>query len=109
MSHIIIPVSVVIPCASNAETLSAVLRSLFRAETWPNEILIVDDNADIRNIINELITDSGYKTRVAANYNQAIYEINKKLPDLAVVDIKLDKGDKDGIDILKLIGNFLSK
>ena len=36
------------------------------------EILIVDDNADIRNIINELIVDSGYKTRIAANYNQAL-------------------------------------
>ena len=35
------------------------------------EILIVDDNVDIRNIINELILDAGYKTRVAANFNQA--------------------------------------
>ena len=34
------------------------------------EILIVDDNADIRNILNELIIDAGYKTRVAANYNR---------------------------------------
>ena len=33
------------------------------------EILIVDDNVDIRNILNELILDAGYKTRVAANYN----------------------------------------
>ena len=41
------------------------------------EILIVDDNSDIRNIINELITDSGYKTRVAANYKQALSEIDK--------------------------------
>ncbi len=31
-----------------------------------NEILIVDDNPDIRNILNELISDLGYKTRVAA-------------------------------------------
>ena len=35
------------------------------------EILIVDDNSDIRNILNELIIDAGYKTRIAANYNQA--------------------------------------
>ena len=42
------------------------------------EILIVDDNVDIRNILNELIVDAGYKTRVAANYNQAISEIDKK-------------------------------
>ena len=36
------------------------------------EILIVDDNSDIRNILKELILDAGYKTRVAANYNQAL-------------------------------------
>ena len=46
------------------------------------EILIVDDNADIRNILNELILDAGYKTRVAANYNQALSEIDKKFPML---------------------------
>ena len=61
------------------------------------EILIVDDNADIRNIINELIIDAGYKTRIAANYNQALSEIDKKLPDVAILDVKLDKGDNDGI------------
>ena len=42
------------------------------------EILIVDDNSDIRNILNELIKDAGYKTRIAANYNQALSEIDKK-------------------------------
>ncbi len=67
------------------------------------EILIVDDNADIRNIINELILDAGYKTRLAANYNQALSEIDKKLPDVAILDVKLDKGDNDGIELLSHI------
>ena len=40
------------------------------------EILIVDDNADIRSLISDLILDAGYKTRVAANYNQALGEID---------------------------------
>ena len=64
------------------------------------EILIVDDNADIRNILNELIVDAGYKTRLAANYNQALSEIDKKMPDVAILDVKLDKGDNDGIELL---------
>ena len=64
------------------------------------EILIIDDNADIRLILNELISDAGYKTRVAANYNQALSEIDKKLPDVAIIDVKLDKGDNDGIELL---------
>ena len=64
------------------------------------EILIVDDNSDIRNILNDLIMDAGYKTRVAANYNQALSEIDKKMPDVAILDVKLDKGDNDGIQLL---------
>ena len=68
-----------------------------------SEILIVDDNTDIRNIINELILDAGYKTRLAANYYQALSEIDKKLPDVAILDVKLDKGDNDGIELLSHI------
>ena len=67
------------------------------------EILIVDDNADIRNILNELIVDAGYQTRIAANYHQALSEINKKMPDVAIFDVKLDKGDNDGIELLSHI------
>jgi Response regulator containing CheY-like receiver, AAA-type ATPase, and DNA-binding domains len=67
------------------------------------EILIVDDNSDIRLILDELIKEAGYKTRLAANYNQALSEIDKKLPDVAILDVKLDKGDSDGIQLLSHI------
>ncbi len=69
------------------------------------EILIIDDNPDIRSILNDLISDAGYKTRIAANYNQALTEIDKKLPDVAIIDVKLDKGDNDGIELLSHIKN----
>jgi len=67
------------------------------------EILIIDDNADIRNIINDLLIDAGFKTRLAANYNQALSEIDKKLPNVAIIDVKLDKGDNDGLELLSHI------
>jgi len=67
------------------------------------EILIIDDNPDIRNILDDLISDAGYKTRLAANYNQALTEIDKKLPEVAIIDVKLDKGDNDGIELLNHI------
>ena len=67
------------------------------------EILIIDDNSDIRNLINDLIIDAGFKTRLAANYNQALNEIDKKLPDVAIIDVKLDKGDNDGLELLSHI------
>jgi|TARA_B100001093_G_scaffold485817_1_gene520581 two-component system, NtrC family, nitrogen regulation response regulator NtrX len=68
-----------------------------------SEILVIDDNADIRFLICNILKDKDYSVRSAANYGQALNEINKKLPDLVILDIKLDKGDKDGIDLLKLI------
>ena len=67
------------------------------------EILVIDDNPDIRSIVSNILIEQNYKVRTAANYDQAVFEINKKLPDLAIVDIKLDKADKDGIDLLKMI------
>jgi two-component system nitrogen regulation response regulator NtrX len=67
------------------------------------EILVIDDNADIRFLICNILQENGYTLRSAANYEQACKEIKRKLPNLAIVDIKLDKGDKDGIDLLKLL------
>ncbi len=67
------------------------------------EILVIDDNPDIRLLVGNILKDQNFEVRTAANYDQAVFEINKKLPDLAIIDIKLDKADKDGIDLLKLI------
>ncbi len=67
------------------------------------DILVIDDNPDIRFLICKILKEQNFNVRSAANYDQAVLEINKKLPDLAIVDIKLDKTDKDGIDLLKLI------
>ena len=67
------------------------------------EILVIDDNADIRFLICNILEEHKYFVRYAANYDQAIIEIEKKLPDLAIIDIKLDRSDKDGIDLLKKI------
>jgi two-component system, NtrC family, nitrogen regulation response regulator NtrX len=67
------------------------------------EILIIDDNSDIRTLLNDLIIDAGYKTRLAINYEQALKEIDEKLPDMAIIDVKLDKGDNDGLELLSHI------
>ena len=67
------------------------------------EILVIDDNSDIRFLICNILTEKNFEVRSAANYDQAVFEIKKKIPDLAIIDIKLDKAEKDGIDLLKLI------
>ena len=64
------------------------------------EVLVIDDNLDIRQLISGILKDQGLKVREAANFDQAILEIDKKLPDVAIIDVKLDKGDNDGIDLL---------
>ncbi len=69
-----------------------------------NEILIVDDNPDIRNILNELISDLGFKTRLAANFQQGLSEIDKKLPDVALLDVKLSNSENhEGLKLLEHI------
>ena len=71
-----------------------------------SEILIVDDNPDIRNILNELISDLGYTTRLAANFEQALLEIDKKLPDVALLDVKLSNTENnEGLKLLDHIKN----
>ena len=67
------------------------------------DILVIDDNPDIRFLICKILKEENFVVRSAANFDQAVLEIDKKLPDLAIIDIKLDKTDKDGIDLLKKI------
>ena len=65
-----------------------------------NEILVIDDNSDIRILISGILKDNEFVVREAANFDQAMSEIGKKMPDVAIVDVKLDKGDNDGIELL---------
>ena len=67
------------------------------------EVLVIDDNPDIRYLICNILKEKNFSVRSAANYDQAVLEINKKVPDLAIIDIKLDRADKDGIDLLKIL------
>jgi len=64
------------------------------------EILVIDDNSDIRLLISGILRDKGFTVREAANFDQAISEINRKTPDVAVIDVKLDKSDNDGVELL---------
>ena len=68
-----------------------------------NEILVVDDNSDIRLLISGILKDKGFNVREASNFDQALNEINSKMPDVAIIDVKLDKGDSDGIELLAYV------
>ena len=64
------------------------------------EILIVDDEADIRMLITGILADEGYETREASNSTETLDEIRKRRPDLVILDVWLQNSELDGIEVL---------
>ena len=62
-------------------------------------ILVVDDELEIRKIIQEILNDEGYSTSSASSAEEARIEANNKKPDLVFLDIWMP--DEDGISLLK--------
>lgn len=69
------------------------------------DILIVDDEADIRTLISGILADEGYETRVAAGAETALEAIRARRPSLIVLDIWLEGSRMDGNQILELVKN----
>ena len=62
-------------------------------------ILIVDDELEIRKIIQEILNDEGYSTAIASSADEARKQVSNKKPDLVLLDIWMP--DEDGISLLK--------
>ncbi|HPD83261.1 MAG TPA: sigma-54 dependent transcriptional regulator [Alphaproteobacteria bacterium] len=67
------------------------------------DILIVDDEKDIRALIKGILEDEGYNTREAQNAAEALKAVESKVPDLIILDIWLQESDKDGLEVLKTV------
>ncbi|MFV2052763.1 sigma-54-dependent transcriptional regulator [Aliiroseovarius sp. YM-037] len=67
------------------------------------DILIVDDERDIRELIADILKDEGFTTRLAANSDDCMSQIEAEPPALMILDIWLKDSDMDGIDILKAV------
>ncbi len=67
------------------------------------DILIVDDERDIRELIADILKDEGYTTRLAANSDDCMKQVNAEPPALMILDIWLKDSRMDGIDILKTV------
>ena len=65
-----------------------------------HEILIVDDEPDIRALIDGILSDEGYEVRQAANSDQAIAAFKARRPALVILDIWLQNSKLDGLGIL---------
>lgn len=68
-----------------------------------SDILVVDDEKDIRELVADILEDEGHKTRIAWDSDSAFSEINANPPALVILDIWLKGSKLDGIDILKSI------
>ena len=68
-----------------------------------SEILLIDDEKDIRFAVHEILKDNNFFVREADTVEKALSEIKKKLPDLVILDVLLDEKKRDGIDVLKFI------
>ncbi len=67
------------------------------------DILIIDDEKDIRELISDILKDEGFTTRIASNSDECMSEIAAEPPALMILDIWLKDSQMDGIDILKTV------
>jgi len=68
-----------------------------------NDILIVDDEADIRDLVAGILDDEGYKTRTARDSDTAMAEISSRRPNLIFLDIWMQGSKLDGLQLLEQI------
>ena len=67
------------------------------------DILIVDDEPDIRELIAGVLEDEGYAVRTAATAETALSEVRQRTPSLVVLDVWLQGSDMDGLSVLKYL------
>lgn len=68
-----------------------------------HDILIVDDEDDIRFQISGILNDEGYDTREADGDDAALREMESRRPSLVILDIWLEGSQRDGLELLKII------
>ncbi|NBU28235.1 MAG: sigma-54-dependent Fis family transcriptional regulator, partial [Caulobacteraceae bacterium] len=68
-----------------------------------SDILVVDDEADIRELVAGILTDEGHGVRTAADAEQALAAIRARKPALLILDIWMQGGGMDGLELLDMI------
>jgi two-component system, NtrC family, nitrogen regulation response regulator NtrX len=68
-----------------------------------SDILVIDDEADIRELISGILEDVGHQVRVARDSDEAIEAVRRRRPTLAILDVWLQGSPIDGLDLLALL------
>jgi two-component system, NtrC family, nitrogen regulation response regulator NtrX len=67
------------------------------------DILIVDDETDIRELVSGILEDEGYRPRLARDSDEALKAIEERRPQLVILDIWLQGSRLDGLEVLNII------
>jgi two-component system nitrogen regulation response regulator NtrX len=67
------------------------------------DILVVDDESDIRELVGGILEDEGFSVRTAGNSTDAIAAMRTRAPNLVVLDVWLKGSDLDGLEILSIL------
>ena len=68
-----------------------------------SDVLVVDDEADIRELVSGLLEDEGHAIRVASNSDEALAAVRARKPSLIVLDIWMQGGGMDGLEMLDMV------
>lgn len=67
------------------------------------DVLVIDDEADIRDLISDILKDEGCIVRSASNSSQAFKAISERVPSIIILDIWLQGSELDGLGILEIV------
>src|SRR5919108_234961 len=68
-----------------------------------SDILVVDDEADIRELVSGILEDEGHRCRLARDSDEALRTIEERRPNLVILDIWLQGSRLDGLEVLSII------
>ena len=68
-----------------------------------SDVLVVDDEADIRELVAGILTDEGYNVRTANDSESALAAVRARKPALLILDIWMQGGGMDGLELLDLV------
>jgi len=68
-----------------------------------SDILVVDDEADIRELVAGILEDEGFRARTARNADEALAAVQSRRPNLILLDIWMQGSRLDGLQVLELV------
>jgi two-component system nitrogen regulation response regulator NtrX len=67
------------------------------------DVLVVDDEVDIRDLVAGILEDEGYRVRTAADADSALAAVRARKPAIVVLDIWMQGGGLDGLELLEVL------